>query len=77
MRLLKWGVVVGIGYYAYQKLKSLNDGDVYSDHGSVGSSGIVRNAGPEDQHGIDNQNWDTVDQQVDESFPASDPPANY
>ena len=36
----------------------------------------VRPAGPEstaDEH----KEWDEVDEQVDESFPASDPPGNY
>lgn len=36
----------------------------------------IRPAGSEstaDEH----EEWDEVDEQVDESFPASDPPANY
>jgi hypothetical protein len=36
----------------------------------------VRDAGPEAQADKPKK-WDEVDQQVDESFPASDPPANY
>lgn len=36
----------------------------------------VRPAGPEAmRHGP--RDWDRVDEQSDESFPASDPPANY
>ncbi|MTH79195.1 hypothetical protein GL286_15825 [Paracoccus aestuariivivens] len=36
----------------------------------------VRDAGPE---AMDEppEDWDMVDEQADESFPASDPPANY
>src|SRR5262249_54753212 len=36
----------------------------------------VRDAGPEH---MDNppRRWDPIDQQADESFPASDPPGNY
>lgn len=36
----------------------------------------VRDAGPAEQH-IDAWDWDLTDEQLDESFPASDPPGNY
>jgi hypothetical protein len=36
----------------------------------------VRPAGPEDMRDPPKR-WDKVDEQSDESFPASDPPANY
>ena len=35
----------------------------------------VRSAGPEGMRSDDCPGWDRVDQAVDESFPASDPPA--
>lgn len=38
---------------------------------------LVRDAGPETQEGISHRDWDVVDEQSDESFPASDPPGNY
>jgi hypothetical protein len=37
----------------------------------------LRDAGPEYQEGIEARDWDLVDEQSDESFPASDPPGNY
>ncbi|HVY86129.1 MAG TPA: hypothetical protein VG943_13425 [Caulobacterales bacterium] len=36
----------------------------------------VRDAGPEAMRNPPRR-WDPIDQQADESFPASDPPANY
>lgn len=36
----------------------------------------VRPAGPESMRNPP-KTWDEVDEEVDESFPASDPPANY
>lgn len=36
----------------------------------------IRPAGP-DSIRDDKRPWDKVDEEVDESFPASDPPANY
>ena len=42
--------------------------------GPVGQSGSARSAGPEAMRDPPKE-WDDVDQSVDESFPASDPPA--
>ncbi|GEM_PF-974699 len=36
----------------------------------------IRHAGPEQMRDPPKK-WDRVDEQVDESFPASDPPSNY
>ena len=36
----------------------------------------VRDAGPEHME-TPPKRWDMIDQQADESFPASDPPGNY
>lgn len=37
--------------------------------------GAVRHAGPENMRDRERRPWDKVDESVDESFPASDPPA--
>ena len=39
-------------------------------------AGNIRPAGPENMK-YPPEDWDEVDQEGDESFPASDPPANY
>lgn len=42
----------------------------------TGTRGDVRPAGPESARDPDRR-WDQVDELVDETFPASDPPATY
>lgn len=37
----------------------------------------TRSAGPDGMRSDARRAWDSVDQAADESFPASDPPANY
>ena len=37
----------------------------------------VRSAGPDAMRDRPRRRWDRVDQAVDESFPASDPPSHY
>ena len=44
--------------------------------GDRGTRGDVRPAGPEGVRDAD-PNWDRIDEALDESFPASDPPATY
>ena len=45
-----------------------------TEPGIAGRSGAARSAGPEAMRDPP-PDWDAVDQSVDESFPASDPPA--
>ncbi|KPF69810.1 hypothetical protein IP88_11490 [alpha proteobacterium AAP81b] len=48
-------------------------GDDAAGHDAPPAPGHVRNAGPDAMVG-DEPDWDPVDQAMDESFPASDPP---
>ncbi len=47
-----------------------------SDVGIAHGTADVRGAGPQNMLSPPDD-WDVVDQQADESFPASDPPGNY
>jgi len=73
--ILKLGLVAGLGglFYKYVRKQREEAGEL----APVYSSGVVRNAGPDEQKFMDNDKWDKVDQAVDESFPASDPPSTY
>jgi hypothetical protein len=42
-----------------------------------GVPGTVRSAGAENTRDGRKGRWNKIDQELDESFPASDPPANY
>ena len=37
----------------------------------------IRDAGPQAMRDETSHNWTKTDEELDESFPASDPPANY
>ncbi|WP_176590753.1 hypothetical protein [Sphingobium sp. EM0848] len=74
--LLKLAFLTGLGAAAWKGWKewqARREGEVWAPSFS---SGQVRDAGPAEQH-IDARDWDMVDEQLDESFPASDPPGNY
>lgn len=63
--------VFGAGVLVGRALKAMN-----RPEGESHPMPEVRNAGP-DEMTTPPKRWDRVDQQADESFPASDPPSNY
>jgi hypothetical protein len=80
-KLMKSAALVALGGFLYNKYRS-HEGNgsavnMDSDVGPSGSSGVVRDAGPAHQADPVAADWDMVDQQSDESFPASDAPGNY
>lgn len=75
--LVRMGALAGIGAALYGIFRKKRDAAQESEMVPVYSSGVVRNAGQKEQKDSDGRPWDKVDEQSDESFPASDPPANY
>ena len=90
--LVRIGLLAGVGAALYkfcrrdEAKQDSQDGEAAattdpgdnSDAAPVHSSGVVRNAGRKEHlYAEPDREWDKVDEQSDESFPASDPPANY
>lgn len=75
--LVRLGLVAGAGALAYKLFRKDSDKAQKETGEPVFSSGVVRNAGEEEQKDPDSGHaWDKVDEASDASFPASDPPAN-
>ena len=80
MGLLQWAVAGAVGYGLY-RYANANSGKLQHAGFAPGETdgenfAKVRNAGPEAMRS-DPPKWDQQDQALDESFPASDPPATY
>lgn len=68
--ILITGIALGLG------LKALFSARPINTRQDAGGPGYQRAAGPREM-AAPPRDWDIVDEQSDESFPASDPPANY
>ncbi|MBH0111545.1 hypothetical protein I5E68_01090 [Novosphingobium sp. YJ-S2-02] len=68
MGLIKMAAA-GVAGYALYKYATKDEQSPYAD-------GPVRNAGPANMQDTP-KSWSKTDEALDESFPASDPPANY
>lgn len=80
MGLLQWAVTGAIGYGIYRYLTATGGKLQHAGFAPGETDGEnfakVRNAGPESMRS-DPETWSKRDQALDESFPASDPPATY
>ncbi len=74
--LLKLAALGAVGYagYKYYEKNRVDENGVAFAKGQP--DGRVRNAGPKATT-TDEKSWSKTDEELDESFPASDPPANY
>lgn len=72
MGLIKMAAAGAIGYALYKYANR----DKEAESAFAGNYAKVRDAGPENMESAPGR-WSKTDQAIDESFPASDPPANY
>ena len=81
MGLLKLAAVAAAGYAGYRYFSGAGgQGEkaaFASGQTDTENFSQVRNAGPEAMRDTPKRPWTKVDEQSDQSFPASDPPANY
>ncbi|MFC4254027.1 hypothetical protein GRI97_01250 [Altererythrobacter xixiisoli] len=73
MALVKLAAVGVLGFVGYKFVRLFMAGP----DGYAHTAPEVRDAGPDAMRDTPKRGWDQVDQASDESFPASDPPANY
>ena len=72
--LLKLLALGGLGYAGYKYYEKNQSKPAFA--GNQGNA-LVRDAGPESMRDETSRDWSKTDEELDESFPASDPPANY
>jgi uncharacterized membrane protein YebE (DUF533 family) len=80
MALLKLAALGTLGYLAYKYLENQkSDSPAAFAAGQPGGDNFakVRDAGPAAMATKPQREWSIADEQSDQSFPASDPPANY
>ena len=77
LRLAALGALGYAGYKYYTKTQENKHPAFAPGQGSSTNFSKVRDAGPHSMGDAPKRTWTQVDQSSDESFPASDPPANY
>ena len=72
--LIKLAALGALGYAGYKYLEKNQSKPAFA--GNQGDA-LIRDAGPEAMRDEPSRTWTKTDEASDESFPASDPPANY
>ena len=77
IRLAALGTLGFLGYKMVEKAKA-GQNEAFAE-GQAGGENLtqVRDAGPEAMADAPQREWTKVEEESDQSFPASDPPANY
>lgn len=79
MGLLRIAALSALGYFGYkyvQKNKNPDNAAFAAGQPGDGNFAQVRDAGKDAMRDKPTR-WSSTDEELDESFPASDPPANY
>ena len=80
MKLLRTAALGGLAYGLWHMLRGQNNNPPAAfAHGQHPGPNVakVRDAGPEAIRDEPKRPWTKTDEEIDESFPASDPPGNY
>jgi hypothetical protein len=81
MRTLLGLLAIGAGAYVWsQRGANQREGQAraaFADDQSGTGDNPVRDSGPDAMRDPSSRDWSGVDEASDQSFPASDPPANY
>ncbi|WP_202385530.1 hypothetical protein [Altericroceibacterium endophyticum] len=79
MGLLKLAALGTLGYVGYKYYEKNKDGGAAYAEGQGSNSNFsnVRDSGPNAMRDKPARSWNEADEDSDQSFPASDPPANY
>ena len=76
LKLLALGAAGYAGYRYWEKNHKTGHA-AFAAGQPAGSHTDVRDAGPQAMRDKPQEKWTKADEESDESFPASDPPANY
>jgi hypothetical protein len=74
--MIKLLALAGLGYAGYRYYQKTAQGSSVAFAGNQGDA-TIRDAGPDAMRSEPSRPWQKVDEESDQSFPASDPPANY
>ncbi|TMM48330.1 hypothetical protein [Qipengyuania marisflavi] len=74
--MFKLAALGALGYFGYKYYEKNFGGSPAAFAPNQGDA-KVRDAGPEAMRDTPKRDWTKTDEEADQSFPASDPPANY
>ena len=81
MGLIRTAILGALGYMGYRAMTEKKKDTEVDENGVAFAKGQPegqhRDAGPEAMADKPKREWTKTDEESDESFPASDPPANY
>jgi hypothetical protein len=75
--MLKLLALAGLGYAGYRYYQKTYAGNAPAAFAGNQGDASIRDAGPETMRDAPRRDWTKADEASDQSFPASDPPANY